>query len=290
MYSRIPDELATDSRHDAAGLAATGLWTLCDSWSGGPSALTNGFIPKGIAERYAKGKRALIRALIDNGIWTEAVGTVEHGPENVGRPGYLSVDYRRRNDIDHIEVRAKLASTSGKRRVAGAKGGATAAENRRAMEQQIAQQKTDFATPLAAAKPPGLVQQTEQQTSSPAAPPETRDQRPPGDTVPVSSSQYASPWHPAAAAQIDAPPSTFEQVIDLAVRCKWSRAQGTIRDDLAWQRRVAGEIAKEHGDNWRHTIDAGTTDVRQIVADTLGLTRELVTEIDVRTRRKGTAA
>lgn len=71
-WAKVDDELHTNEKFASISLAATGLWTLCLSWT--CHQLKDGFVPAGIVRRFAGGDCTAVTELVEAGLWEEVPG------------------------------------------------------------------------------------------------------------------------------------------------------------------------------------------------------------------------
>lgn len=78
-WAKLDDKFWANPKVDAVGLDAVGLYAVALSYCG--DQLTDGFVPEPRAVSLARGRRRLVKALVDGGLWAEVEG------------GYRVVDY-----------------------------------------------------------------------------------------------------------------------------------------------------------------------------------------------------
>ena len=94
-WFKVDDGLHCHPKAMAAGTPALGLWVRCGSYAA--QHLTEGFIPRGIAEMY--GTKQMAKALVDSGLWREA------------ESGYQMHDWLDRNPTrDDVEAQREAAA------------------------------------------------------------------------------------------------------------------------------------------------------------------------------------
>lgn len=71
-WAKIDDELHANEKFAGVSLAATGLWTLCLSWT--CHQLKDGFVPASIVRRFAGADSAVVAELVEAGLWEEVSG------------------------------------------------------------------------------------------------------------------------------------------------------------------------------------------------------------------------
>lgn len=108
-WFKVDDGMHSHPKTIIAGTAAIGLWARCGSWSS--DELQDGFVPTEVALHF--GTRAMCKALVRSGLWTEVDG------------GYQFHDWGDRNPLkEHVELVRES------KREAGRAGGIAAAKAR----------------------------------------------------------------------------------------------------------------------------------------------------------------
>lgn len=109
-WASIDDGLHANEKFASISLAATGVWTLCLSWTS--NQLKDGFVPAGIVRRFCGGEfDRIVGELVDAGLWAQEEG------------GFRFHDYLEYN-LSAEQVMAKRADISEKRSAAGRAGNA----------------------------------------------------------------------------------------------------------------------------------------------------------------------